>query len=443
MSFESKGLHEERAVLNKQLNDLIERAEGEKRDFNAEESAQYDRMFAESNTLKNRIDRIENYEKTIRPTDGNAKPGNKGYKKTGGLPDDDEMPQARAQLLGFQALYQHSKGRMFSEAQELGLQRSGMRMDGNQLVVSLEEDFHSFRQRWFNSLGTVPGTGAGVTVAPGFISSLEVAQLAFGGMLQVAEVIRTPTGAELPWPTMNDTGNEGRMIGEQRPVDGTGTTTPDPTFGARVLRAFPFTSDEVLCSNAILEDSAIPLANTLGRGLGTRLGRIQNRKLTVGAGGFEPEGIVTAAPIGVNGAKPTAIVPDEVIDLEFSVDPAYRPMGAYMCHSNIMAHLRKQKTGDGQWLWQTAAAPGLPDRLNNYPVFINQHMASTPVALADVLLFGQLDSYKVRQVGETRIYQLKERHLENDQTAFVAFNRLDGKLVDAGTGPVKKLRLHA
>jgi HK97 family phage major capsid protein len=64
------------------------------------------------------------------------------------------------------------------------------------------------------ALGVGSGSIGGFTVKDEMMRSLEVSLLAFGGMRQAATVIRTETGADLPWPTMNDTANKGRIIGE-------------------------------------------------------------------------------------------------------------------------------------------------------------------------------------------------------------------------------------
>ena len=74
-----------------------------------------------------------------------------------------------------------------------------------------------------------------------------------------------------------------------------------------------------------------------------------------------------------------------------------------------------------------------------YPYFINQEMQSSLATGTKTLLFGQLSKYKVRMVNEIRMYQLVERHRENDQDAFLAFVRADGNLLSAGTVPVKHL----
>jgi hypothetical protein len=66
-------------------------------------------------------------------------------------------------------------------------------------------------------------------------------------------------------------------------------------------------------------------------------------------------------------------------------------------------------------------------------------MDSTVASGKKSLLFGQLSRYKIRSVGEMRMYRLEERYRDTDQDGFVAFIREDGNLLTAGTAPVKYL----
>src|SRR5690606_9269747 len=90
---------------------------------------------------------------------------------------------------------------------------------------------------------------------------------------------------------------------------------------------------------------------------------------------------------------------------------------------------------------------GAPATILGHPYTINQDMASLVGAetSADdnkkIVLFGDIQKYIIRQVRNMRIVRLNERYGELDQTAFVVFFRVDGDLLDAGTHPVKFLRV--
>lgn len=316
----------------------------------------------------------------------------------------------------------------------------GVSLSSPTFVFDLNRDWDAAKAsaaRFRNALSGTDGTAGGYTKDQTLINNLELAMLAYGGVMQVAEIIRTATGEPLRWPTANDTSNTGRQVGENASHD-SGT---DPVFGGVVWNAYTFTSDIVKVPNELMTDSVFNLAVILGRMLGERLGRIQNTKYTTGTGAGTAKGITVAAAAGVTAASATSIAFDELIDLEHSLDPSRRSMPGvgYMFHDSILKALRKLKDGEGRYLWQSGANSGAPDMLNTYPYTINQDMASSIATTAITVLFGELSSYKVRQVGQVVLRRLDERFADTNQTGFLAIVRGDGNLLDAGDNPVKKL----
>lgn len=286
---------------------------------------------------------------------------------------------------------------------------------------------------------TVGALGGYLVPPASMAAAFEVAMLFYGGMMDVAEVIRTDSGVPFEWPGVNDTGNSGRQIGENAAVTVTDFVPSKDTWGA-----YKFTSDEVKVPYELLEDSAFDIPSIVGSMLGERIGRILNTKFTTGTGTATPYGIVNAATAGVTTASATAIKYDEVIDLIYSIDRAYRNAScSFMCNDDIVKYLRKLKDGTGNYLWTKATGPGEPDMIDQYPLVINNDMTGDTsgalVTATTTLLFGQLNKYKIRMVRGVRSYRLTERHRESDQDAFVSFVRADGGLLNAGGNPVKYL----
>jgi HK97 family phage major capsid protein len=136
--------------------------------------------------------------------------------------------------------------------------------------------------------------------------------------------------------------------------------------------------------------------------LGERLGRLANSQLTVGVGTTAPQGIVVGSAAGKTAALTTAFTADEIIDLEHSVDPAYResPKAAYMFHDLVLAAIRKLKDGQGNYLWQAGnVRQGVPAQLNGRPYHINQAMSSAFTTGQKLIIYGDLSKYFVRKVG--------------------------------------------
>ena len=133
-----------------------------------------------------------------------------------------------------------------------------------------------------------------------------------------------------------------------------------------------------------------------------------------------------------------AITFDEIIDLEHSVDPAYRssPRAAFMMNDSVLQAVRKLKDGQGNYLWQNGnVQAGVPGTINGRPFYINQAMASQATG-ARVMLFGDFSKYFVRKVGAPVIGVMRERFWPD--LGIAGLIRFDGELSDAAA--VKHLR---
>jgi HK97 family phage major capsid protein len=289
------------------------------------------------------------------------------------------------------------------------------------------------------ALGTTSGAVGGYTVPDEMMKQLEVSLLAFGGMRQVATILRTDSGAALPIPTVNDTANKGAILSEN-----TTASEQDTTFAQIVLDAYKYSSKYILVSVELLQDSSINVAQFLGQALANRIGRITNDHFTTGTGSSQPNGIVTASGLGKTGAsgQTTTAIYDDLVDLLHSVDPDYRPGARWMFADAALKMLKKIKipqfSGDnaGAPLWQPGLVLGQPDTILGYPFTVNQSMA-VPAASAKSIVFGDLSKYLIRDVRDVTLLRLDERFAELHQVAFLAFSRHDGDLLDAGTDPVK------
>lgn len=285
------------------------------------------------------------------------------------------------------------------------------------------------------------GTKGQETIPEGFVRTLEIAMLAFGGMRAVSEVIRTDGIGDLPYPTNNDTNNKAVILDEATDFG----TSVDPAFGAVVLKNFKYSSKVLKVSTELLQDSAFDLGARIGSMLGERIARGQNDHFSTGTGTTLPKGILVAGTAFAAGDD-AAISADDVINLEHSVDPAYRSGAGvrYMMHDQILAKIRllKESTTNA-YIWQPGLQAGVPSMLNGYPYTINQSFPSAVAASAKVMAFGDFSKYKIRDQATLRLIRLDELYAATDQVGFIAYLRSDGNLVDAGTHPVKYLQMRA
>lgn len=282
--------------------------------------------------------------------------------------------------------------------------------------------------------GTATGGAGGYTVPEGFWAKVTETQKYFGGVIGFAEDLGTDSGNDIPWPTNDDTGNKGAILGENTQI-----TEQDVTFGQKTLGAYTYTSKLIRVALQLLQDTGLDLEAFLARRAGERLGRIHNEHLTTGTGTSQPQGFITGATVGKTTASATAITYDEIVDLVHSVDAAYRASGRcrFELHDLVLAYVRKLRddsggAGVGRPLWEPSVQVGVPDSLLGFAVTVNNDMASTVATTNKTMAFGDLQAaYVARRVNGGQMMRLAERYADYLQVGFFAFQRLDGLVQDA------------
>lgn len=401
----TKELRQERAKIVEDARALLD-AVPPGQEVSPEVNAKFDDMMSAADRLKEKIDRVERLEDVENHL--------------------SQRIERRAGVEGISVDESAEKTNLESRAFNAYL-RGGMQNIPSDLRPIAEARFQ-------NALGTGPDTAGGFLVPEGFYQQIISAELAFGGMMEVATMIDTATGNAIPIPTDNDTSNKGAILNEN-----TVASEQDITFGAVTLSAYTYSSKMIRVPNQLLQDSAFNLDSWLTTKLAERIARVLNDHMTTGTGANQPMGAVTAATLGVTAASASDITFDELaFDLPHSVDPAYRMNARFMFADSTLKVLKKKKDGEGQYLWSSGVAMREPDRLAGYPYTINQSMDAIGSGKKPVL-FGDFSKYMIRRVAGVQVLRLSERFADYNQVAFLAFQRWDGNLVDAGTHPLKYL----
>ena len=283
---------------------------------------------------------------------------------------------------------------------------------------------------------TTPAAG-GYLIAPDFMPEIEKSIKDFSGVMQVARMVSTSTGVNLPWPTSDATARVATLVAENA------TSTPtDFTLGQKSLDAYMY-RDMAAVSLELMQDSAFPLGQFISDAFAESFGRGLNAHFTTGTGSAQPNGLVTASTVGTTAASATAFTRNEMVDHLHKVDAGYRRSKScgWMVSDTILAAIKKLAVGssDASPLWQPSMREGAPDTIEGYPYWINQDMSALMTTGQKIMLFGDFSKYIVRQVLGMSLRRLEERFIDNGQIGFIAFARYDGELIN--TSAVKHLKL--
>lgn len=289
-------------------------------------------------------------------------------------------------------------------------------------------------ERELRAQGVAPTSAGGYLVPQGYWNKLVTVAKQYGPLNEGGPVtyIVTESGNDMPMPKMDDTANMGSQLAE-----GAEAGESNVAFSNLIFKAWKYSTGTTRISNELLQDSAQPITEVVGRAHGIRLGRILNKDFTTGDGTTQPQGIVTGAGAGITAASATALTYDDMVAFYHSVDPAYRDNFTFMFNDAILAKLRKIKDANGVPLWNLGVAGGAPATILDKPYVINNAMNDTLASTNVSVIGGDLSQFVVRRVREFGLKRLDERFATFDQVGFVGFGRYDSKVVDSTA--IKKL----
>lgn len=268
-------------------------------------------------------------------------------------------------------------------------------------------------------------TSTGAPVPTSFYDQIVEHMVVAGPMLETSTMLRTAGGEALQIPRTNAYSTASLT------AEGSAISESDPTFQAFVtLNAYKY-AFLVQVSREMLDDSGVDILGFLAREAGTSIGVAVNTALTTGTDTTAPNGIATAAGSGITGGTGVAgaFTADNLIDLSYSVNSAYRrmPGTGWQMTGPTIAAVRKLKDSYGQYLFQPSLQAGQPDQLLGYAIYENPDLAAVGTAAKSVL-FGHLPSYYVRMAGGIRFDRSDDYAFANDLVTFRATVRIDGDL---------------
>ena len=284
-----------------------------------------------------------------------------------------------------------------------------------------------------NAMSTTTGSEGGFTVPTEIATMVIDALKTFGGMRSVANIIRSSAGNDWQYPASDGTSETGEIVGQNAAA-----TTGEITFTQVPLVTYKYSSKKIALPWELVQDSVIDIVAFVVNRLATRLGRITNTHFTVGTGSSQPFGIVaraTSGKVGTTG-QTTTVIYDDLVDLEHSVDPAYRGRAQYMMNDASVKVLRKIKDSQNRPIfvpgYEAGAVVngGAPDTLMGRNIIVNQDMA-VMAANAKSIICGDFSLYTIRDVMSAEVRRFDDSAFAlNGQVGFCGWQRCGGNLLD-------------
>lgn len=414
---------QKRAKLIEDARALYKLAEGEKRDLNAEERGQADKMLNDADALRDQADQLQKDEqRQARLTAAEAELGTNRGRQTG-----------------------HNKTGTAGEARELSWKDGYGQTRSIQIAGPTAGD--EYRQAFSRFLATgvtnglipegetralqadLPTAGGYVLPAAGFMASLIQAVDNEVFVRQYATVLPPiPASTSLGAPSLDADPADPTWVSELS----IGSEDSTMAFGRRELKPSPL-AQFIKVSKTLLRSNAISVDALVRQRLAYKASVVAENAYLNGTGAGQPLGIFTASALGISTARDvstgnaaTAVTYDGLIEAKFSLKSQYWQRARWTFHRDAVKNLTKLKDGEGRYIWQTAVTAGTPDMLLGFPVDKSEYAPNT---FTTQLYVGALCDwskyYIVDSLGMT-IQVLLELYAATNQNGYLLRMESDG-----------------
>ncbi|MDY6796965.1 MAG: phage major capsid protein [Actinomycetota bacterium] len=379
-------LRRKRAGLIKQMRDMIDKAEEEKRDLSGEEDESYKKIEEDVRKLDGEIKR----EETLRSLETDL---DKSLNEPHTPAPDDRSANAEPE-----------RPRATEEYRKLFWE-----------VVRSRQPNPAEARDLFK--GDDPS--GGYLVPESYETTLIEALRDVNVMRTLATVVTSSTRVKIPVATTKPTF---KYMGEKEEYEKT-----DMKFGQKAIDAHK-AGGIVLVSEELLEDTMFDLEGYIRTQFALGAGELEEEKFVAGSGVGEPTGVIGDAEEGKVGAAEAAVAFDELMDLIHSLRRPYRKKARFLTADSTVLAIMKLKDDDGQYLWQPSVQTGQPDRIRAYPVEVSDDVPAM-AASAKSILFGDFSYYRIQDRAGISIQKLVELYSETGQVGFRMRFRNDGRLL--------------
>lgn len=184
----------------------------------------------------------------------------------------------------------------------------------------------------------------------------------------------------------------------------------------------------------LLYDNAFNLEGYIIDQFGRAMANAEEDAFLNGDGTGKPLGLFAETGGGTVAQTLTAAIKsDDVLDLIYALKRPYRKNAKFIMNDRTLLSLRKLKDNNGNYMWQPSYQAGEPDKLLGYSIFTSAYAPAAAIA------FGDMSYYNIGDRGTRSIAELRELFAGNGMIAYVAKERVDGKLVLGEAVQIMKL----
>ena len=196
----------------------------------------------------------------------------------------------------------------------------------------------------------------------------------------------------------------------------------DATFSQILLDAHKL-HVAIKITEELLYDNAFNLESYIVTEFGKAIANAEEDAFLNGDGTGKPLGLFAKTGGGTKAASTDAPTADDFIALIYALKRPYRKNASFIINDKNIALLRQLKDNNGVYMWQPSVQVGAPDTFLGYKLYTSQFAPTNAIA------FGDYRYYNIGDRGTRSWQELRELFAGNGMIAYVAKERVDGKLI--------------
>lgn len=383
-----KDLQQKLAALVNEQRALLDKAEAEKRNFEATENEQYEKREKDILDLEVKIQEFDTQEKRI-------KAQAERESRMGTAQTSQGNPNAEERAIN--AMREYVRGG------ELRALQSDLSVSGGFLVMPMQT---------VDQL--IKFVDNEVFIRP------------------LATKFRVPQAESLGAPELTADPADAAWTAE------IGSASEDSTmaFGRRELTPHKLTK-LIKVSNKLLRQASIDPVSLVSQRFAYKFAVTEEQAFLTGTGAGQPLGVFTASNSGIptsrdvnTGNSTTAIGADGLIEAKWACKAQYHKSGVWVFSRTAVKNIRKLKDGNGDYLLRVGGSlAGTQATILESPYFISEYAPSTFTTGLYVGIFGDFSNYWIADALNPEMQRLNELYAATDQTGFIMRQWVDGQPV--------------
>lgn len=376
---ELKGLVEQRADIENEMQSLIDAAKGETRALNEEEVAKFDELEKKRNAIDATIERENRARKDQHKMED---------RKDGAEKETIEQAEIRA----FANYVRKTAG---LPTEEIRAGEQNLTMGNNGAIVP-------------------------TTIANMIIKAVkDICPIyAKATIYHVKGILKVPV-----WGKANTTHD----ITVSYQAEFTDITADTGKFTSVDLSGY-LAGALTLIGKSVINNGDVDVVNFIVSQMAEEIAAFIEKELLTGTGTNAATGALSTTNT-LTTAAATAITADELIDLQAKIKQVYQPNACWIMNSATFTAIKKLKDANNRYLLQDDYTSDFPYRLLGKPVYLSDNMPAV-AASAKTVLYGDLSGLSVNMREDVQIQILLEKYATQHAVGVVSWFEFDSKVTD-------------